>query len=341
MKSLEDRLKTIKELAPESKIKRTGGRHSYINIENVIDFLNLGLRMPQIAEIYGCCTSTLSYQIKLDYPNFDGRKYVRLGKTEISDEKIKRLYERLGSSNKIAEALNLTPSGVLYRLRRMGIKVKSLYREDITVKEVVKLYKEHKNISKVMRILDADYKTIKGRLALAGIKSNLFSHTQLMRNDLPEEEIVEKYKNNISIKALAKEYHAHIRTIKRALLKNDVRIRGSREWEERTDITPEKVARAYRKLKGITAVAEALGTCNKVVYDRLEKAGVQTYDYYVSARRRKDIPDKEVIKRRHAGETLKSLAERYKTTKETISRLLDYHEVPKKGKGWAKGLKRK
>jgi len=273
MKNLEHRLKKIKGLASGSKIKGIGGRYSYINVESVIDFLNLGLKMPQIAEIYGCCESTLRYQIKKDHPNFDARKYVELGKAEIKDEQIKKLYEKLGSTTKISGFLDLTPSGVRYRLHKMGIKPTKL-RQDISVREVVELYNKYKRVSKVALELGVCEDVVRKRLDMARVKRDDSWKELMKRNDLPEQEIIDKYNDNGAIKRLAKEYKTSLRVIKRILLKNNVRIRSSYEWEARKDITPKMVAIAYKKLKKITAVARELKTSHNVVYNRLEKAGI-------------------------------------------------------------------
>ena len=88
MNRLEKRLEEIERLSHDGRSRRLRTKYSYIDHETVVDLLKSGLKMPQISEIYNCCVSTLRYQIKIDHPEFDARKYVRWGRTDISDDKI-------------------------------------------------------------------------------------------------------------------------------------------------------------------------------------------------------------------------------------------------------------
>ena len=72
--NLEDKIKRIKDSTSYSLKKSRTSRYSYIDYEDVIDFFGMGLKMPQIAEVYNCSLTTLKRQIKKQNPKFDGRK---------------------------------------------------------------------------------------------------------------------------------------------------------------------------------------------------------------------------------------------------------------------------
>jgi len=164
MSKLEKRLKEVKRLTHDKRSRRLSTKYSYIDYGTVIELLKSGLKLPQVAEIYNCSVQTLRYQIKIDYPEFNAREYVRWGKTEVSDKQIAKLYEKLKSSGKVAEVVNMSLGGIVRRLKKLDIERQPKVREDITPELVARLYSQHGTINAVKEILKTTAPVVKSRL---------------------------------------------------------------------------------------------------------------------------------------------------------------------------------
>jgi|SRR3989344_692137 len=137
------------------------------------------------------------------------------------------------------------------------------------------------------------------------------------RYEIPTEAIVKMYNEGNKINVIAAFFGVCTSTIHNRLNKAGIKRNQLYRW----DIRGEDAVALYRIYQSITKVAERLGVSRYVVRNRLERAG--EYEKDLSCRKRSDIPDREVVRRRKAGETLRSLAERYDTSHQTILRILD------------------
>jgi len=132
----ENRLSDLKRRTEFEEIPRKASKFSHINPAYVIDLLERGMRLPQIAAIYNCSPQTVSYQVRKEIPDFDARKHIRWGRFDITVEDVVKMYEESHSSTKIARALGVNTHAVTQRLEKAGIRRRSQYREDITEEKI-------------------------------------------------------------------------------------------------------------------------------------------------------------------------------------------------------------
>ena len=323
----------LKDLETRTQVtEKKDSRFSYINPDMVIELLHQGIRLPQIAAIYGCSSPTVSYQVRKTYPDFDARKHLRWGRYDITVEDVVEMYQQFPSSTKIAKMLKVNTHAITERLEKAGIKRRSQRREDIKPEKVLSLYRIYKNTKKVGDLLNINQPLVRRRLNEAGISADEIREEknrqdrQTRRTDIPTNQVLKYYDNGESINSIAMRYQASQGAIRRILVMNNREIRQmsgpASRFHIRVDLTPAKVARAYKKLKRISRVAKELGTTPSTVRGRLLEAGVEIDNFWRNKRARKDIPIKTVIRLHDGGESIRSIARRYQASPTTIERIL-------------------
>lgn len=219
MDNLENIIKNIKNITKKSK-KVT--KYSYIDTYLAYRLIESGVKMRDVAKFYNCSYQTLHSTIKIDLPDFDGRKYNCARKYKnITNEQIAQLYKKLGSSTKVGKILRMTPEGILMRLKKIGINRCSRYRPDITAYDCIALYNEHKSVGVIAIELNTTEQTVYRRLKTI-LGEGFFDKN---RNNLPITQIINKYKNGKSLGDLSNYYNVSKTCIRYWLRKSNIELR--------------------------------------------------------------------------------------------------------------------
>jgi DNA invertase Pin-like site-specific DNA recombinase len=274
MKSLESKLEAVREKTSGIRVRNLSNKF-FIDSSVVLDFLKMGLNMKQIGTVYGCSSQTVAYQVRKDYPDFDAREYVRWGKTEISDENLTKLYRELKSCAKVGKVVGMTRTGVDYRLKKMGVKLNQVRRDDVTVAKVIRFYKKYKKTSVVARLLGTSVVTVRERLREGGVELDTEYRHERKRIDIDEGEVLRRYDKGESMDAIARNKGANGMTIRRILDRHNRKIRERGHYQRNEDITVDIVVELFNELKKVTYVAKKLGVGTCLVYDRLDQAGIK------------------------------------------------------------------
>ena len=327
---LEDKLNRLIETtreAPEPKHTK----FSHINPELTLGLLERGLLIKYVAAIYGCSIQTVTKQVKFYFPDFDGRKYFKCYKCDLSLEDTVKLYKQVRSITKLSEQYQISISAIAYRLEKAGVKRRShLYRDDISNKTILALYHVFRNATIVAETMDIDPSLVRRRLKKAGIKleRNYETRRRPVRKQrrFPERAIVIAYQRS-TIRNLAEEYHTAGSTIRDILIRNNVEIkRGRGKPHYRDDITPKKVAGLYQRYGSTSKVADLLSVSTYTIRRRLNEAGIKIENKF-APRRGYDLPEQEIIDLYKEGQSVFSLADRYHTSNLTINNILDDNEI--------------
>jgi hypothetical protein len=227
---LERKLTGLRNITSSKKKSRKESKYSHISPELVIGLLNEGLRLPQIAAVYGCSPQTISYQMKTHDPSFDARKHIRWGRFDITIESVVELFSQTKSSTRIAKAFGVNTQAITQRLEKAGVKRRTLYREDIKTDRVVALYNVIRNTTRIAQLMNTDNATIRRRLNEGGITNEMICEQAKKnrirrRSDIPTDEVSRLYANNWSLNALGKKYNASFSTIRKILLREGYKIR--------------------------------------------------------------------------------------------------------------------
>lgn len=261
------------------------GRASYIDPELVVSLLHDGLRMYELAKMYGCSEKTLLYQIRLDYPDFDSQKHIRHGKYDCTPEEAANLYKKLKSVHKVGEALGLTSSAVSQRLNKLGINKRPFYRTDITLDKVVSLYRVWGNVSRIAKFFNASEGTIRERLIESGINAKKFRsfnpndvrYYGRYKRDITAESVVTLYKTNKSMLRVAEILGVGVQLVRSRLKEAGIsRDQIREEWcnrlkemHTRKDIPHDDILRLYDSGKSIAHIAReykcSQGTIRRVL----------------------------------------------------------------------------
>tara|TARA_Y100000310_G_scaffold343880_1_gene453663 strand:- start:10312 stop:10992 length:681 start_codon:yes stop_codon:yes gene_type:complete len=221
--SLEERLYNLK-IKTKVKKDRKISQFSHIEPADVEKYLEEGYKMPEIAEIYGCCAGTVSRQAKIKDPSFDARVIVKMGRSDISVEEIANIYRKTKSCTKIARDYGVNTHAITERLDKAGINRRTQYREDISVEDVLKAYKIMKSCTKVANLFNTNIGTIRRRLDKGGItyqeimrNANKAKKVKIRLTHITKEDCERLYAKLGSVEKVAKKYKVAPATIWRRL----------------------------------------------------------------------------------------------------------------------------
>ncbi|GEM_PF-6415431 len=316
MKDLEAKLIHIKELTSD---RRTLGRFSYIDPDEAIALLATGLRMPQVAEIYGCIANTVTYHIKIKYPGFNALTDIKRRRIGITPKEAAKLYGRLKSTTKVGGILGTSSKTIAKRLREAGIEPQKTSREDISDESILRLYKKYKTARIVGVMVGMSKNSVLQRLHKIGAEIDYSYRNR--RTDLPGHTIRRDYKAGKTIKYLIDRYSSSYETITRVIVEEGGQLRG----QKREDVTVKSAVRLYKKYGQLAKVARELKASPGTIRSRLTE---EDPNIIVQFRRaRPDIPVEDLIRRYEAKETLESLSDRYSSCQKTLKRILKENKV--------------
>lgn len=141
--------------------------------------------------------------------------------------------------------------------------------------------------------------------------------------DLPAEDIIAAYAAGGTLRGIGARYGVGSATIRRLLIRNDVKIRVTRPPK----LSPDQIREARQKYSdGLSSreIADQYGVSNQAVLRALD----DQERHPKGTARRPDLPADEIVGWYQTGQTLTALASTYGTTEETVRRILDRAGVP-------------
>lgn len=203
--------------------------------------------------------------------------------------------------------------------------------EDWSDQDIANAYEQGSAIKEIAARLGVAPKTVRtilGRMNVE-IRSNRLSHP---RPILPDSVIVAQYEDGASTTELAKTYEVSSETIRRLLMRHNVRLRPAHQAiattaNYRQPMTEEQraeVVRLYQQGLSAEQVAKRMGFASRrTVLNVTGAAGVtRTSPKEAVAASLNSEAVQEIARRHEAGETLKALAEEYSVSRSTLNRRL-------------------
>lgn len=191
--------------------------------------------------------------------------------------------------------------------------------EDLPEQEIVAEYQRGGTLRGIGEKYGVSSPTIRRLL----LRNNVAIRTTGRRKLSPGQvaEIKQKYSDGATQRTLADEYGVSTMAISWALDDTEPHPQGGRH---RTDLPDQEIIDRYRAGDTIVALAEAYDTTTSTIAHRLKRAGVKTR----TAPQAGKLPADEVIAAytKH-GETIRSLAEKYGVSRDTVRVFLIKHGV--------------
>ena len=219
----------------------------------------------------------------------------------------------------IAKIYGCCPGTISYQLKReiRGFDARvytrgQLRRKDITIEDVVELYRRFRSSNKIARMCKMNTHAITERLEKAGVKRR-----SLRREDVTHEKVLNLYQLHGRTTKVAEILHTNITLIRSRL--SEIGIEVSRNYSPRPTITSEDILGLYQLHGSITKVAEILRLNSDLVRYRLKRLGICF---------KKLLPEEEIVKSYVSGQSITELSAKYETDFSRIRKVLSEHNVP-------------
>lgn len=153
------------------------------------------------------------------------------------------------------------------------------------------------------------------------------------RADIPVNEVARRNRSGETLSGMTDDYNVTVSTLSRHLKEAgyEVRAYGGRPAIE---LPVEEAARRNQEGETLKEIAEDYGVTSQTLSNRLKEAGYEIVAHY-SWIPRKELPVDEMAERYRDGESLRSIAEDYPASHETIRKRLIEMDVSIRGnRGW-------
>lgn len=205
-----------------------------INGEQCLEVIKLyqqGLTMQKIADIFSVGSTTIRGILKKN--NIKSRKffdYIEKFSPEKEAEMI-TLYNQGLTIKKLSEMFGLGKTTIANKLRKNKVKTRELsdYRKIFSPEEeleVIELYKKDYSMSSLAKNFNCSVSVINNILSKHNIqKKNTAFYSKKLSIE-QEKEIIELYAKGQTVKKIAKNYKSSIKTISKALKRNNIQTRS-------------------------------------------------------------------------------------------------------------------
>lgn len=319
MRKLERTFRRILEATSKTEPKdyKRKSKFDYINPEVVLEMMENGSTINQIAEIYGCNQKTVAYQMKKKGYEFDGRNYHN--RRDILLEDVLIAHNHGKSIIDLAREYNTTEMTIISRLRMAGIQPasKTLPKpNEAETQTIINLANYGLSRAAITRESGYSGYLIEKVLSERGLKTK--SHK---RADLNHNEVINFYRNIMNIKATALKFGASRNTIEIILNKHGIKKPASEDLpQRRQDIPVDEIRELYKHVNNTRKIAEIYGCSPTTIANRLREAGVQLKEGQGNTRT--DLPIKEIRKEYNHGVTISSLTRKYVCSRYLIKKII-------------------
>lgn len=285
-------------------------KFSYIDPQIVLELLEKGVLPKEIAEIYGCTTDTLKYQMRLKGYEYDGRNLIRRSNIGIDD--VVKLREEGYTIRRIASIHGIGLKAVINRLRKGGIEPE----EKIEVDEgkIYELYKEGLSKAEIQRETGYSLYFVNKALKNVGIEKR-----KRKKYDIPMGEVINRFKNGEKPYKIAEELGLQLRTVDDFLRKMGFRT----PKRPRLYIPINEVFRLYEEEKlTIEQIAYKFNCSTLTIYDRLRERKRNFNGIRKTQTARFNLPKRKIRADFNKGESITKLSIKYNSTIPTIKKIV-------------------
>jgi transposase-like protein len=214
-----------------------------------------------------------------------------------------------------------------------------LYFTQNILKEVINYYKETNSILKVSQKFKKSQSHIKKILTSNNIQTyNRFESTLIRKPKLSfiykeKDNIIKKYKNNISLRAIADEYNVDISPIK-TLIKKYSYLKVSSNYQKILTQYKEQIITLYKNKTSIKQIAKKFDVPDLSLARFLKHNNIYTPAYRSKPNNAIPVSDKERVYKLHYNDnlTLKNIGNLYNCSAPTVALFFDKHNIPRRSK---------
>lgn len=214
-----------------------------------------------------------------------------------------------------------------------------LYFTQDVLEKIINCYKETNSVLKVSQKFNKSQSHIKRILTSNNIQTyNRFESTLIRKPKLSsiykeKNDIIEKYKNNISLKAIAEEYDVDISSIK-TLIKKYSSLKPSLNHQKTLAPFKEQIIQLYSKNISIKQIANTFNVPDLSLARFLIQNNIYTPAYRSKPNNAIPVSDiDKVYKLHHNGNlTLKDIGNLYNCSAPTVALFFDKNNIPRRSK---------
>jgi len=214
-----------------------------------------------------------------------------------------------------------------------------LYFTQDILKEIINYYRETNSILKVSQKFKKSQSHIKRILTSNNIQTfDRFESTLIRKPKLSviykeKDNIIKKYKNNISLKAIADEYNVDVTSIK-TLIKKYSSLRLSLNYQKTLAPFKEQIIQLYNSNISIKQIANTFNVPDLSLARFLTQNNIHSPAYRSKPNNAIPVSDKEKVYKLHYNDnlTLKSIGDLYNCSAPTVALFFDKHNIPRRSK---------
>ncbi len=214
-----------------------------------------------------------------------------------------------------------------------------MYFTQDVLKKIINYYKETNSVLKVSRKFNKSQSHIKRILNANNIQTyNRFESTLSRKPKLSsiykeKNNIIKKYKNNVSLKAIAEEYNVDTSSIK-TLIKKYSLLKPSLNYQKTLAPFKEQIIQLYNNNASIKQIANTFNVPDLSLARFLTQNNIHTPYYRSKQNNAIPVSDAEKIYKLHHNDnlTLKDIGNLYNCSAPTVASFFDKNSIPRRSK---------